>query len=113
MAHVGQEVGLGAVGGLGGDLGVDQGLFGGDLGGHVARHRIDAVAELLRPPFQGDVVAVAVTIAVHMAANRVAGAAALDLDHAVQGAGQVLGMDQGQDGQADQVVGLIAQGRGP
>ncbi|MNS98397.1 hypothetical protein D3C72_1327630 [compost metagenome] len=113
VAHIGQEVGLGAVGGLGGGLGLDQGLFGRDLGGDVAGHGIDALAELLRPPFQGDIVAVPVAIAVDVPLDRGVGAARLDLDHAVQGAGQVVGVDQGQDGQADQVVRLIAEDRGP
>ena len=55
VAHIGQEVGLGPVGGLGRRLGVDQGPVGGDPVGDVARHAIDAVAEPLGPPFQGAV----------------------------------------------------------
>ncbi len=113
MAHIGQEVGLGAVGGLGRRLGLDQGALGGHLGRHVAGDGVDAVAELLRPPFQGDVAAVLVAIAVDVAQHRIAGAARLDLGHAAQGAGQVVGVDQGQYGQADQLFGPIAQDGGP
>ncbi|MNT17628.1 hypothetical protein D3C72_1527860 [compost metagenome] len=113
MAHVGQEVGLGAIGGFGGGLGLEQGLFGGDLDGDVAGHGVDAVAELLRPPFQGDVVTVAVAVAVDMALDRGVGTTRLDLGDAVQSGGQVVGVDQGQDGPPDQLVRLIAQDRGP
>ncbi|MNI38314.1 hypothetical protein D3C73_924470 [compost metagenome] len=113
MAHIGQEIGLGAVGGLGRRLGLEQGALRRRLGRHVAGHGVDAVAELLRPPFQGDVAAVLVAIAVDVAQHRIAGAARLDFGHAVQGAGQIVGVDQGQYGQADQLLRLIAQGRGP
>ncbi|MNY11787.1 hypothetical protein D3C86_1448350 [compost metagenome] len=113
MAHIGQEVGLGAVGGFGGGLGLDQGLFGGDLGGDVAGYGVNAVAELLRPPFQGDVVPLAMAIAVDVALDRGVGAAVLDLGHAVESGGQIVGVHQAQNSPADQRVRVIAQGRRP
>jgi hypothetical protein len=96
VADIGQEVGLGAVGRLGRGLGLDQRALGGDALGDVAGHAIDAVAQPLGAPFQGAVVAVDVAIAVDEAHHRIAVLAVLDLDHAVQGAGHVVGMDQAQ-----------------
>jgi hypothetical protein len=67
-----------------------------------------AIAQPLGAPFQGQVVAVGVAIAVGEAHHRVVVLAVLDLDHAAQGAGHVLGMHEAQQLLALHVLGTVA-----
>lgn len=109
VAHIGQEFGLRGIGGLGGGGGLAQGAFGGDLFGHVARDAIDAVALTMGAPFDGDIMAGLVAIAVDLAQDRIARPPVFDLDDALAGGGMVVRVDQTQQALTLDLVGPIAQ----
>ena len=109
VADIGQEVGLGAAGGLGGRLGLDQLALGGDAVGDVARHAVDVVAKPLRAPFQGAIAAGLMPVAVDIVGRLTPRRAGLDLDDAALRVGQVVGMHQVQQDRPLQLVGIVAE----